>query len=164
MDIEKRIPVLVKVQDEIVFGNKSFYEPKIVRCINCGGNLFYIGEYYGLHKKEWSLWIDDIKVLGETPESKKYRKWEITVVGEKKYCAVCGCGCGYITVWDETQIAHEFDDEYERENYEQALDLLKYPSQPQQESLIRYDNFIKDLKKWISDWEKKQKEKKKKNK
>jgi len=162
MDFDKRIPILIKVQDEIDFGNKSFDMPQIIKCSHCGSNIFYIGEYYGLHKRDWEGLFDDVKVLGETEESKEYRRWEITVVGERKYCAVCGCKNGYITVWDEKEIAHEFEDEYEKGHYEEALDLIKYPESPQKERLINYDSAIKDIKKWVADWKKKQDIKKKK--
>ena len=157
MDYDKnRIPVLVKVQREIDFGNKSFTEPDIERCDNCGANIFYIGRVYGLVFNGHG-WCADHKVVGETEESKYFRLFDIQEAWEQKVCAVCGLSHGLLTTWSDSDVVKEFDDSWEKDHYEEALEVLQYPKVTEKK-YISFDHAIKEIKGWIAEWEEKREE------
>lgn len=158
MKEDNRIPVLVKVQSEIEYGFRNFTEPDFIKCENCGGNLFYIGTVYGILYDRYNLQTKT-KVLGETEESKYYRKFDIREISEERYCAVCGLSAGLVSVWDREDIVKNFEDKWDMEYYEKALSVLQYPPKTERKKIIN-ENSIKEVKKWIEDWEKKRKERK----
>lgn len=153
MDFDKRIPVLIKVQSEIEFGNKSFTEPNIDRCDHCGANIFYVGMVYGLVFNAHGF-TRDYKVLGETEESKYYRLFDIREAYEQKICAVCGISHGLLTTWDDEDTVKEFEDSYDKDFYEEGLEVLQYPPTTKKKYL-NYEYAIKEIKKWIAEWEEK---------
>lgn len=156
-----RIPVLVVPHGDMDFRTKTFDEPKVLQCSNCGGSLFYCVQRYGLYYR--SDWLDDISVVGETPESKKYRPWSIDAISEQRFCAVCKNSEGFIDLFDRDDIAHTFENDWDVEEYDKALDLIKYPSDSKTESYHRYHPLIEEIKKWISDCESRKNRKVKKN-
>lgn len=152
MEYAKRLPVLIVPEGEMDFGGKSFDEPKIVRCEHCGSSIFYCAQRFGLVKRNMGL--QDIPVVGETKESKEFRKWDIDYVSEERLCAVCKSPNGCITVRDD--IAYQFEDQWDIEEYGKALDLLQYPQNALQGKLRQYESRINEIKKWIADSEKKE--------
>lgn len=157
LDYEKRLPILIVPEGEMDFGGKSFDEPKIARCEYCGSALFYCAQRYGLVNKNLK-WIDTIAVVGETEESKKFREWEIDYVSEERLCAVCKRPCGFINVRDDEDIAHEFEDQWDVERHEEALDLLQYPKETNTGKLLKYEREIDNIKQWIVNLERKRQE------
>jgi len=154
MDFDKRIPVLIKVQDEIEFGNKrSFTEPDINRCDHCGANIFYVGQVFGLvfNGHGWGM---EHKVVGETKESKYYRLFDIREAYEQKFCAVCGVENELITTWDDFDVVKEFEDRWDKDHYEEALQVLQYPPSTKKK-FYNYEHGIKKVKEWIAEWEEK---------
>ncbi len=145
--METRIPVLIKVQSEIKFGGKSFDEPKIRRCDNCGGNLFYISNRFGLVKS--CQWLHNVPVVGETEESKKFRAWVIEYICEERYCAICGCSNGLINIWPDEDIVKLFDNDWYKNRYEIALDVIKYPQSATKEKKEKYKKEIEKIKNLI---------------
>ena len=152
MELDKRIPVLVKVQNEIDFGSNSFEEPDITRCYNCGGNLFYIGKYYGLVKKPIE-WVHTLNVIGETKESKKYRQFEVDFIEHSFKCAQCGESEGSVSIYNKREVIRRFEDTWEKDEYEIAIDLIKYPENVTVAKKRRYKNRIDKIHKWIEEHE-----------
>jgi hypothetical protein len=150
MEYEKKLPVLVVPEGEMDFGGKSFDEPKIVRCENCGNAMFYLAQRYGLVEEPWRR-SDEWKVVGETEESKAFRSWEIGICSEERLCAVCKMPNGLIAVAGDEEIAHEFEDQWEVERHEKALDILKYPNEVLHKNRIHYEREIENIKKWIKE-------------
>lgn len=150
MEYEKKLPVLIVPEGEMNFGGKSFDEPKIVRCEQCGNAMFYLAHKMGLVERPW-MRHDAFKVLGETEESKAYRAWDIDVCYEERHCAVCKMTNGLISVAPDEEIAHEFEDQWEVERYEKALDILQYPTNVLEKNKVHYEREIEDIKKWIKE-------------
>jgi hypothetical protein len=153
MEYHKRIPTLIIPEAEIDFPlDEGWKERKIHRCDNCGNALFYLAGVKGLVR--YKDFFRNMKVAGETKESKKYRNWEISQVAEERYCAICNTPGGTINIVEDKDIAHYFDDLWSASYYEDVLDLLQYPNRARKGQLLRSKKDIEKVKKWIADHEK----------
>lgn len=141
---DKRIPVLVKTLDEMEFA-KGFEEPEPEKCDNCGSHIFYIVDRFGLHKEKYR-WMDEFEVIGETEESKKYKKWEVGVVDKQFFCAVCGVHHYGESIWQDEYVAKEFEDKRDADWHEEALDCIKYPTTMTESKKQLYKKTVKEIK------------------